>query len=502
MIVCKQCGHRNDDDDGFCGSCGGFLEFVGERADPDPPPAAPTPPPPAADSVSRPGIATRIKRAVTGDEQLASNGSETGGGAGGPSGTPDRSRPPAERPGPARAPDTGASAGVGRATPQDRATRPTPSSPSADIAPAGLAAPTAEEVARRRAAALVARTAPEPAPAAPPPRPPTAPPLRARADAPPEPAPTRPVVPAQPEAQRPGVDHERPRPAPRETAPRGPRPGELVCDACGEGNDHDRRFCRRCGNPLVAAPVATGAPWWRRLFQRRPDEALPAGARPMRAAGAGGEGGRRAGRAARRAGGGLLGGYAGLRKIVALLAVIGIGVGFALPSVRTTVSDGVSDGVARVRRLINPQYEKVNPAEGGVAANAATDEHPASLLVDGARNTFWSAPAGAENVIIAIVFAEPTDIDRLGITPGAQDSARPELFLSQPRPRDLLVALVGDDGQAVTKQITVGDNPDFQTFGIERDDVRQVQIVVQGCYPSPSGGQECSIAELELFRKN
>ena len=46
MIVCKQCGHHNEDSDTFCGSCGKFLEWTGERvvvAQPEPEPVAPEP---------------------------------------------------------------------------------------------------------------------------------------------------------------------------------------------------------------------------------------------------------------------------------------------------------------------------------------------------------------------------------------------------------------------------------------------------------------------------
>jgi hypothetical protein len=33
MIVCKTCGYRNAGADSFCGSCGGFLEWTGERVE-------------------------------------------------------------------------------------------------------------------------------------------------------------------------------------------------------------------------------------------------------------------------------------------------------------------------------------------------------------------------------------------------------------------------------------------------------------------------------------
>jgi len=64
VIVCKQCGHHNEDSDTFCGSCGKFLEWTGERvivAQPEPEPApAPEPEPEPA----RVGFMDRVKQAV------------------------------------------------------------------------------------------------------------------------------------------------------------------------------------------------------------------------------------------------------------------------------------------------------------------------------------------------------------------------------------------------------------------------------------------------------
>ena len=63
MIVCKQCGHHNEDSDTFCGSCGKFLEWTGERvvvAQPEPEPPAPEPVPEPAHV----GLIDRVKHAV------------------------------------------------------------------------------------------------------------------------------------------------------------------------------------------------------------------------------------------------------------------------------------------------------------------------------------------------------------------------------------------------------------------------------------------------------
>ena len=69
MIVCKQCGHHNEDSDTFCGSCGKFLEWTGERvvvAQPEPEPPAPEPVPEPAHV----GLIDRVKHAV-GIEEVA-----------------------------------------------------------------------------------------------------------------------------------------------------------------------------------------------------------------------------------------------------------------------------------------------------------------------------------------------------------------------------------------------------------------------------------------------
>jgi uncharacterized membrane protein YvbJ len=48
MIVCKKCGAYNKETDAFCGSCGGFLEWTGEKM------KAPEPPPIPEDELEEP----------------------------------------------------------------------------------------------------------------------------------------------------------------------------------------------------------------------------------------------------------------------------------------------------------------------------------------------------------------------------------------------------------------------------------------------------------------
>ena len=205
MIVCKQCGHHNEDSDTFCGSCGKFLEWTGERvivAQPEPEPApAPEPEPEPA----RVGFMDRVKQAV---------------------GMEDESPPPpattVEAP---AAPPPLTAVAVAAAPPLNATAAPV-------VAPepvlAGVGAPAAP-------AAVPAGSVDEP-------------------------------VSRRPTSLAPVVT--RPRPGPRTMEPPTRRnPGDLICGQCGEGNDPGRHFCRRCGNSLDEA-IAVRLPWYRRFFNR------------------------------------------------------------------------------------------------------------------------------------------------------------------------------------------------------------------------------------------
>ena len=62
MIVCKQCGHQNEDDDLFCGNCPAFLEYSGERI------GGPEPVLEEAAPAAHPGLVTRIRHAISGSD--------------------------------------------------------------------------------------------------------------------------------------------------------------------------------------------------------------------------------------------------------------------------------------------------------------------------------------------------------------------------------------------------------------------------------------------------
>ncbi|MEV0397187.1 NADase-type glycan-binding domain-containing protein [Polymorphospora rubra] len=58
MIICRECGNHNGDADTFCGSCGSFLEWTGERTAPRP--APPPEPEPEPEVRQRPTLLQRI----------------------------------------------------------------------------------------------------------------------------------------------------------------------------------------------------------------------------------------------------------------------------------------------------------------------------------------------------------------------------------------------------------------------------------------------------------
>jgi hypothetical protein len=67
MIVCTGCGNANQSRDEFCGSCGAYLEWHGERVGAEPAPAPPAPVP--VPVPERPGLIERVRYVVGLDDE-------------------------------------------------------------------------------------------------------------------------------------------------------------------------------------------------------------------------------------------------------------------------------------------------------------------------------------------------------------------------------------------------------------------------------------------------
>jgi hypothetical protein len=340
VIVCKQCGHHNEDNDTFCGSCGKFLEWSGERvavAEPEPEPPAPEPVPEPAHV----GLIDRVKQAV----------------------------------------------GIEESTPQP--VTPTPAAPAPVVGPAPAAASAAPAEPGAPAPQVVwtvpvtsaAPTAP-PAPPAPPAAPAAAPVLAgvaapAASAAPPA---VSVVQPDEPMSRRPtsvAPTVARPRPAARTMeAPTRRHPGDLICGQCGEGNDPTRHFCRRCGSSLDEA-IAVRLPWYRRFFNRVFGvKTREAGWRPHRV------------------------GPPNVMGVVwrilrlAIVAIIAVALlAFLLvPSFHNAVVNRVTSTVTTVRKAFFPHYSAVYAT--GASASTSIAGHLPNLVIDTHTNTYWAARAG------------------------------------------------------------------------------------------------------------
>ncbi len=426
MIVCKRCGNHNPAGDEFCGSCGAFLEWEGERIAEPVTVAPPTALPPPV------GLVTRIKQAVLGDEP---------------------SMPPP-------------STGPGATPPSARPARPLspPNTPNSPAQPAS--GPNAS-----MAAALVAR------PVAPPPQ-----------------------EPRQPVAQAPTSAAERPKPQVIQPPTRVVNPGDLVCGACGEPNAAERNFCRRCGASL-AEVVPVRQRWWKRAGGTKKSKAtvVSAGQRPMVAGAKGGGMSKGAARGGRKIKGGLFGGFASVRRVLALLAIIGIGTGLAVPGLRSTIMDKGEDLFGAAKDKVDPSITQVSPDNTLSVATSATPGREATMIADGATNTFWVAAAEATEASATVTFTPPTDLDRILITPGDQE--KKENFKAQPRPKDIFVEALDASGVTLeTAQLALEDRADPQEFDFSAADVSAVRIAVQSCYPDPAQ-RVCAITEVEFFKQ-
>ncbi len=442
MIVCKQCGHHNEDSDTFCGSCGKFLEWTGERvvvAQPEPEPApAPEPEPEPA----RVGFMDRVKHAVGLEEETPQSAAAAEAPA---------SPPPA-----------------GREVPV------TSAAPSVTAAPATI-----------RVAAVVA---------APPPNATAAPvsapePVLAGVGAPSAPS----AVPAgsvdEPISRRPtsiAPVVARPRPGPRTMEPPTRRhPGDLICGQCGEGNDPTRHFCRRCGSSLDEA-IMVRLPWYRRFFNRL------FGVRT-----------REAGWRPRRVGPpNVMGGVMRIVRlaIVALLAV-GIVAFLLIPPFRNLVVNKVTAGVTSIRKVVHPNYDTIYPV--AATATSQTAGHAAALTIDRTSNSYWAAIATDKSPQLVFTFSEPQDLAEILFRSGAP-GAQPSDFLSQPRPKAVHIIFTDAKGKLITAtDITLTDQEGSQFYTIDAKQTTTARIQVQSVYPATGATRSsAAIAEVEFKIKD
>ncbi|MFJ3219211.1 NADase-type glycan-binding domain-containing protein [Kitasatospora sp. NPDC086801] len=399
MRTCPECGVANEDGDDFCGNCGAYLGWSGTAAATSAAPASAAPTSAAA--------------------------------------------PPAAAAQPAAAPPAAAA----RAEPPARPSSAPAARPAARPAEPPAARPA--EPARPSAAAPAAVPAPTPA-AAPAPE---VPPVRPRAVPPQQPEAARPPVadpvavqPAKPVAPRPIV-----RPAAADEAQVGP-----PCPRCGTPNRPDRKFCRRCAEPLTPAEPVAALPWWRTRWPFR---------RRVRIGGSGNT----------------------LRRMIALLVLAALVVAGVLfyPEGRNLYED-VLDKL-RNASAITPT---------GASASAEVEGHPAKLAVDGLSNTYWGAPNVGDS--ISFPFARPFRLVDVIVHTGA--STDQQQFLKQARPTALDLQMTTSDGKVHEQKVTLNDKSGPQTVLTGVSDVVKVTLVVRAA-AGTGPGTSIALAEVEFFKR-
>lgn len=263
-------------------------------------------------------------------------------------------------------------------------------------------------------------------------------------------------------------------PAVTKTAPsRKPRPGDLICGACGEGNLPTRKFCGRCGESLRTAEVVT-VPWWRRLFHRRGPKVVAAAKRSRSTFGIGD--------ALRRA-------YRVGRLLIGVLVLLGGVLYAAYPPFRTMVNAQVTGARQQVTHKVDQTFVPVHAAK--VTASAQAKGHPAAAAVDEALDTYWRAPAGtARFPYLTLTFQHPVTLERLIVHSGVANA-----YTAHGRPAQLV--LIYSNGESESLELTDTAKP--QTVPARHAlHVSSVRIEIASTY---SGGTppDVAISEIELF---
>lgn len=544
MIVCRSCGFHNKDADSFCGSCGEFLEWTGERITPKPAPVVE--PEPEEPAPAKRSLLERIQSLVYMDvgerDPLPAQSGPMGGpprppgppGMGGPPRPPGVGSPPGVGgpPRPPGPPGVGGPPGPPAGTvgppgpPAGTVGPPSPVGPPAVTAgpptPPGPPSPPAATVGPPTPSGSLAAAVGSSSPPGPPggtvgpPTPPGPPGPPAATVGPPAGTvgPSAPVGPPGP----PGPSLELPEPQPpaeaalvvplgettatpskpdplsvlpereqkRPTAvvkkppSRRLRPGDLICGDCGEGNADTRKFCSRCGATLLTAEVVK-TPWWRKILPKRRTKVRTALERTAKD--------RRAkttatGKAFRAV-------FKTVRALVAVVLVLG-GIAYgSLPAVRTWVNNQVAAWQQDAQSALDMTYAPVHPTK--VTATLEEPNHPADLVADSVSNTFWAAPANKGEATLVFTFDRPVNIDKAIIQNGDNDKFD-QTFRAE------RLHLVYSTGK--TEDLQLKDQPDPQELTVQNGhDVTSLEIHVTATYQSLHGN-DLAISEIELFQRS
>lgn len=259
--------------------------------------------------------------------------------------------------------------------------------------------------------------------------------------------------------------------------------GDLICGNCGEGNNHTRKFCSRCGDSLVEA-VIVESPWWHRFRPRRGPRTVKLGTEKGKTA----------------SGTSLHAPRLDIRhlasaiyrkaRIVVALAVVAAGVIYGVfPPFRHEVNSIFTHEKLKIGGIIDQKFAPIHPVK--CTASVQLAGHSGGLVCDGFFNNYWLAPfRPSPEPMITMTFAHPVTITRLILHNGAFGR-----YVQDGRPSSLHLVFSNDESFTITPQ----DTPQPQTFVIKhalliKSIVFQITSTYQG-----TQGATVAISQIELF---
>jgi hypothetical protein len=279
-----------------------------------------------------------------------------------------------------------------------------------------------------------------------------------------------PAIPAEPGGFQPVAVRTRVAPKPTVAPPsKELSAGDLICGQCGEGNEPVRKFCRRCGNSLATAEVASTSRS-RRFLPQRKAKVLAAGERPER-------GKFRFGAVVR------VGSYV----VLAVVLIGGIAYG-ALPQVRDAINSRVSSTVGAV----TGNAPRPTPVKAvSLTASSAIAGHPAARAIDPDINTYWAASLSTDaHPKLTVAFTHAENVSVMLFVSG--DTAAEA---SEPRPKTLHMVF----SNGASQDITLSDSAKTQQVSINgTQSVTGMTIQIMSVYTSTSGNA-VALSDVEFF---
>jgi hypothetical protein len=225
-----------------------------------------------------------------------------------------------------------------------------------------------------------------------------------------------------------------------------------------------RKFCRRCGNSLATAVVASTSQ--SRKKPGRAPKVLAAGERPEHRSFN-------------------FGGVVRVGKYVVLGVVVVAGIAYGvLPQVRSSINSTIQSVTGKTPQLTSVQ-------SSSVSASSAIAGHPAGRAVDAFVNTYWAASLTKDpQPKLTVAFPHAVNVSVMLFASG--DTAAES---SEPRPKSLHIVF----SNGTTQDVTLTDTAKSQSVSISgAQGVTGMTIQITAVYTSTIGNA-VALSDVEFF---